>query len=466
MALLSTLKILDRAVIRKERRLPAPGDVLVSEGDMVAPGTVIAKAEFIRGSPYIVDLRAELKQKTDPELVDRVLVKKQGDVVKAREVIARYQKSFWSEVIEVTSPCDGAIEYISRTQGRIIIREDPRSAKPLSIVAAASRLRVRPRFLRMFTTVREGDYVFEGKIIATTDGLDFVYAPISGIVERICTLTGTITIVKPIRHTSVLAHAGGRVSKIIPDYGAVVDSVGAYIQGVFGIGGECSGELMMMSDSPGEPLRSDRIDANVKGKVLNCGLFASFEAIQKAREEGAVGLITGGMNQLDLVRILGRELSIGLTGQEGIDFTIVILEGFGEIAMNREAWAILEKNAGRIASIDGTTQIRAGVVRPEIIISACYDSEAGLPEHSQAISLISEDASRAPSVTYARLRIGDRVRCTRPPCFGLWGTVESLPGNPEEVECEAVVEVAGIRLDDGNLVAIPQANLEVFRRED
>ena len=76
-------------------------------------------------------------QSVDPDLVDSVLVKKPGDVVKAREVIARYQKSFWSELIEVKSPCDGIIEYISRTQGRIIIREDPRSAKPISIVAAA-----------------------------------------------------------------------------------------------------------------------------------------------------------------------------------------------------------------------------------------------------------------------------------------------------------------------------------------
>ena len=37
MALLSTLKILDRAKIQKERRLPAPGDVLVQEGDICKP---------------------------------------------------------------------------------------------------------------------------------------------------------------------------------------------------------------------------------------------------------------------------------------------------------------------------------------------------------------------------------------------------------------------------------------------
>ena len=155
MAVLSTLKVLEKAVIRKERKLPTPGEVLVSEGDAVTPDTLIAKAEYVRGNPHVIDLRSELRQPVDPELVDRVMIKRVGDIVKAREVIARYQKGFWSEVIEVTSPCDGVIEYISRTQGRVVIREDPRSTKPAAIVAAASRLNVRPAFLRLFTRVRK-----------------------------------------------------------------------------------------------------------------------------------------------------------------------------------------------------------------------------------------------------------------------------------------------------------------------
>ena len=40
-ALLSTLRVLDRARIQKERKLPAPGDVLVQAGDTVNADTVI-----------------------------------------------------------------------------------------------------------------------------------------------------------------------------------------------------------------------------------------------------------------------------------------------------------------------------------------------------------------------------------------------------------------------------------------
>lgn len=467
-ALLSTLRVLDRARIQKERKLPAPGDVLVQAGDTVNADTVIAKADFVRGNPYVVDLRAEFKQKVDPEFVDSVLIKKQGDTVRVRDVIARYQKSFWSDIIEVRSPCTGTIEYISRTQGRIVIREDPRSSSPLSVVPAASKLGVWPRLLRMYTRVNEGDFVYEGQIIADAHeaGLvDFVYAPMSGIIRKICTLTGTITIARPIKHTRLLAHISGRVTRLIPDYGAVIESTGAYIQGVFGIGNECSGELMVLADGPEEPLRHDGIDESVQGKILVAGSFASLDSIKKAMSKGAVGLITGGMNQLDLVSVLGKELTVGITGHETSDFPIVILEGFGEIPMNQGTWDILASSAGKIASIDGTTQIRAGVLRPEVIIcSDDSEDQPGGPDKAvrQVMPLVPGHIDELPQVVYSHVRQGDRVRCTRPPYFGLWGIVEDVPPMPEKIQCEIITEVALIRLDDGRPIKVPQANLEVF----
>lgn len=464
MSLLSTVKVFEQAAIQRERRLAAPGDVLVKEGDRVTPETVLAKAEFVRGNPYVVDLWSELKMKADYHLVDDILLKKQGDIVKAGEVIARYQKSFWSGITEVKSPCHGFVEYISKTKGRIIIREDPRFAKPMSVVPAASRLGIRPRFLKMFSTVKEGDLVYEGKVIATTDGREYIYAPISGVVQRICSLTGTITIVKPIKITKLLAHIGGRVGKIIPNYGAVIDTFGAYIQGVFGIGRETFGELLMVSGDPQEPLCGERIDGAVKDKILVCGSFAPFESINRAREKGAVGLITGGMNQLDLVHLSGKELTPEPMNSEHSDFTIVILEGFGEIAMNQKAWEILSQRAGKVASINGTTQIRAGVRRPEIIIGIQDGSSDAVMDEGSKVPVVSQDTLEVPFVTYADLCLGDRVRCTRPPYFGLWGTIKALPVLPQKIECEAVLEVAEVELDDGTRITVPQANLEVFQK--
>jgi len=473
MAVFSTLKILENTKIRKIRKLAVPGDVLVKQGDDVEPDTVIARAEYVRGNPYFIDLAGELRRKITPELVDRVLLKKVGDKVKAKEVIGRYQKSFWSDMVEIKSPCDGVIEYISRVRGWVIIREDPRSAKPMSVVPVSSKLGIWPRMIRMYAEVKEGDVVKEGQVIAAAPGIgttDFVYSPISGIVEKVCSQTGTIVIVRPIKPTQVLAHIAGTVTEIIPDQGAVVEAIGSQIEGIFGIGQERFGELQVVSDSPAGVLEEAGVEDNVKGKILVAGGFATLGAIQKARSEGAVGLIVGGLNQLDLVKVLGKELFVGITGQEEVDFTVIILEGFGVMPMNEKAWQILDQCQGRIASIDGTTQIRAGVVRPEILISreslTTQDNvlTAGAMEKSMEEPAMRFPLNKLP-VARTELCVGDRVRCTRAPYFGLWGVVEEVLDQPEPVECEALMEVVRVRLDDNRLVTVPEANLEVFREK-
>ena len=88
MALMSTLKILDIARIEKERKIPTPGEVMVKVGDVSAPDTIIAKTEFIRGNPYVIDLKSELKRPLDMDLVDSVLLKKEGDHVQTGETVS------------------------------------------------------------------------------------------------------------------------------------------------------------------------------------------------------------------------------------------------------------------------------------------------------------------------------------------------------------------------------------------
>lgn len=457
MAISSGLKIVESTRLSRVCRLVVPGEVLVARGDLVEPDTVVARAEFMQGTPYVVDLNAELKQIVTPEFVDSALLKKVGDKVEAKEVIARHQKRFWSEVSEARSPCTGTIEYVSRIQGRVVIREDPRSAKPMSIVAAASKLGVWPRLLRMYTQVKEGDRVFEGQVIAAAPGVgtvDYVYAPMAGTVERICTQTGTVTIVRPIKPTQVVAHIHGRVEEIIPDAGCIVDATGSYMEGVFGIGGERHGALVTSSDGPGSILDEAGVPENIEGKILVAGSFISLGAIQKARERGAAGIITGGVNNLDLVQILGKEISVGITGlEDGVDFTAVVMEGFGEMPMNEKAWNILASAAGRLAFVDGTTQIRAGVIRPEIMIS----EGAELLTEAEPLEVGEERL-----FTSVSLQVGQRVRCVRAPYFGQWGVVHEISSELQAVENEGLMEVARVYLDDGRLVTVAEANLEVF----
>lgn len=459
MAMSSQLKVLKRARVRKERRLPTPGTVLVSTGDSVRPETVIARADYVKGNPYIVDLGSELGFKPDPSQVERIVLKKNGDLVKAGEVIGRYQRSFWEPVKEIASPVDGKIEFVSKTRASIIIREDPRSAKPMSIVAVASRLRIFPRLIRAYTTVKEGDPVFEGKIIAAAPsltGLEYVYAPTSGVVEKICPRTGTVTIVRPIRATTVVAGITGKVISVIPEEGAVVEGVGTFVQGMFGIGGEHNGVLRIVADGPASVVRREDIPDDVDGQILVGGAFVTVDALERAKNSGARGFITGGACNLDIVQFLGTEVSAGVTGVEDVDFTLILLEGFGVMPMSAFTWGILREREGALTFVDGLTQVRAGVIRPEIVV--CSDDSPG----DEALPLV-ETTRGGAMVETREIARGDRVRCVMPPYFGSWGTVEEVPPEPERVESGALLQVARVRLDDGKLVTVAEANLEVWK---
>jgi len=91
-------------------------------------------------------------------------------------------------------------------------------------------------------------------------------------------------------------------------------------------------------------------------------------ALRKAIEIGVKGIISGGIEQKELTNFLGYEIGVGITGDEKVGLTLILTEGFGRIPMNHETFQLLESFGGKQACINGSTQIRLGVIRPEIIL--------------------------------------------------------------------------------------------------
>jgi len=111
--------------ITKTRRLPTRGEVYVSEGDMVQPETVIARATV--PNPDLVELKLFSLLKVDPEFVKNYLTKHEGDTVTRDEVLGVSRSFFTRQTRVARSPIDGRIEVISSTTGRMIIRGSPLS---------------------------------------------------------------------------------------------------------------------------------------------------------------------------------------------------------------------------------------------------------------------------------------------------------------------------------------------------
>ena len=136
-----------------------------------------------------------------------------------------------------------------------------------------------------------------------------------------------------------------------------------------------------------------------------------------------------------------------MTGTEPLATTLVVTEGFGDIAMATATYELLASHEGKHASVNGATQIRAGVIRPEVVIPLDVEAHAG-------------DAEHGPS----GLEIGVQVRCIRAPYFGRIGTVEALPIELQTMPSETRVRVLAVDIGDAEPVIVPRANVEVIER--
>ncbi len=135
-----------------------------------------------------------------------------------------------------------------------------------------------------------------------------------------------------------------------------------------------------------------------------------------------------------------------ITGHENIGLTIVVTEGFGKITMARKTFDLLKKFEGKKTSIHGRTQIRAGVIRPEIIVPLPFDEK----------ELVVKEAAMP------LLEPGTLIRVIREPNFGKIAKVTALPEELTKVESETLVRVLEAQFEDGTKMILPRANVEVI----
>lgn len=320
-------------------------------------------------------------------------------------------------------------------------------------INAVNRLGIQPKDLKEYMLKKEGDLVQKDEPIAETKPWikmlkSILHSPITGTIETISTVTGQVLLREPPKPIEVHAYVDGTVIEVMERQGVVMETVATFIQGIFGVGGETTGQLVIATDKPDDVLTAERIQTTHKDKIIVGGSFVQHAAIDKAKKVGVKGIIVGGTNDEDLKKLLGYDLGVAITGSEDIGITLIITEGFGKIPMAQRTFELLKSRSGSKTSINGATQIRAGVVRPEIIIP--YDT-AGMA--------IGEEVNRSVN---RGMEIGDIIRIIRVPYFGKIGKIKSLPFSPQKIETEATVRVLNVEFPDGSTAVVPRTNIEMI----
>jgi hypothetical protein len=224
----------------------------------------------------------------------------------------------------------------------------------------------------------------------------------------------------------------GTVTNLLESRGAEIATTGALVQGAWGNGKIDFGLLSVLARSPQDVLTADRLDVSQRGSIVLGGIVKDAEVLNAAAEIPLRGLILSSLDSTLVPAALKMKLPL------------LVVEGFGRIPMNPAAFKLLSTSERRETAINAEPADRFTGARPEVVIPLPASGEAPLPAET------------------GLFREGQKVRAAGMMGKGINGVlVYVLPGLaalPNGVRAPA----AEIRLESGENVVVPLANLEVL----
>lgn len=334
--------------------------------------------------------------------------------------------------------------------------EVARTALPGKVypINVANKLSIPPGEISAYLLKHEGDVLRKDEPLAENHPFfkwfkTQVRAPIQGQLETVSHITGQVFLREPPELIRLSAYIAGTIVEVTPRQGVSVESHCAFLQGIFGVGGETHGPIALAVRGPDEILTADALQPEHKDHIVVGGALVQKPVFARARELGIRALVVGGVHDHDLKELLGYDLGVAITGTEKIGLTLIVTEGFGAIPMAKRTFELLAHHGGQHASCSGATQIRAGVIRPEVIIPL-----------ENGVEL--QNKKQKTQAAGGGIRVGETVRIIREPHFGVLARVTALPAELQHIPTESQVRVLVALLPDGREVTIPRANVEMI----
>jgi len=225
----------------------------------------------------------------------------------------------------------------------------------------------------------------------------------------------------------------GEVVELVQNRGAIIQEVGALVQGVWGNGRISSGTLHVLAEKPAEILTANQLDISLRSLVIMAGSCQNAEALKAAAEITVRGLILSSIHPSLLG--LARKMP----------YPIVVTDAIGNQAMNANAYKIISTNNQREnVTVNGEAFHRYKGTRPEVVIPLPHTDPPSTPREIDIF---------AP---------GQKVRLRRAPHAGAMGTLVNLPAGLKTLPNGLRVLAGEVKLNNGEQITVPLVNLEVL----
>ncbi len=300
----------------------------------------------------------------------------------------------------------------------------------------AKGLNVNPEKADEFLQRQSGDELTEGDVIAGPVGLfqRVVRAPGNGVI-RIAG-DGKVLYEMVASDQDLQAGLDGTVTTIIPERGAILETKGTLIQGVWGNGRIAYGVSQPIDNELNRELHPEDVNISFRGSVLIAGFCTNPEVLKTAEATPIKGLVLASMSP-----------SLIPTARQ-MPYPIIVLDEFGSKPMNTLSKNILVSNRDRNIALNAQKYDLYQGVFPEVIISLPSQRDAEPPQ---------EIVELAP---------GQQVMIISGPHISKIGRVETILGSgytfPSGVKDQAVE----VSIPKESNVVLPQKNLRVIIQQE
>ncbi len=359
-------KLVNVQEIIKTRTLPYAGNVVAEVGQRVKPDDVVAEMNFYPG--LVLRLRVSEHLAISPRLLSEVVQVEVGQLVDKGQILAFDSK--WHQPQIMVAPEAGIIGMVSKTLGIVYLRRLTEfNPEPFEVHDIAKEFGISEEEAAKTIIVRRNQKVVPGQILAQQQWqekdfeLKYVASEMFGSIYKID--SHKIWIKSREISRKLYAFLAGEIVDTKPYWSVTIKSKAYKLSGSYGIGGERFGRLVAIDT---EYLKDDDIGARYKDNILAVKGKISHDALLKAAKIGIPAIIAASCDLSVLREYAGEGFIPGITGNEEVKTSVVLTNTFCSDDLMGEEFDFLRENEGKFISVNGTTHIRAGAIRPEILI--------------------------------------------------------------------------------------------------